>query len=127
MSCRIPQIKRLQSAEVLARIVGWENTPIVPTDISTITYSAFYFREATGVEVAITAYQDVAITPAATYLEETPILDSKWDEDEIGYNFHYILPAALFAERDMYLIRVTFTPVDVSLQPLSAIYYIEVE
>lgn len=127
MSCCTKKINRLQSMELLARIVGWDGSPIVALDIDTIFYDVVQFHEATGEEVAVDSGTLVALTPVADYIHDTLQLNDKWTEDNEGYNFHFIPSSSLFAvSGQVYLVRVTFTPADDDLPPLTAVFYLEV-
>lgn len=128
MSCKNVSTYRLQTLELLARIVGWNNVPIVSTDIVTMTYSAFILRQATGEEIPVSSHQNIALTPILDYISDPVVNDDKWNEDEIGYNFHFVPPSAIFTEAgELYLIRVTMDPVDVDQENLYAVFFIEVE
>lgn len=128
MSCKNVSTYRLQTLELLARIVGWNNVPIVSTDIVTMTYSAFILRQATGEEIPVSSHQNIALTPILDYISDPVVNDDKWNEDEIGYNFHFVPPSAIFTESgELYLIRVTMDPVDVDQENLYAVFFIEVE
>lgn len=124
--CSTHRIKRLQAVELLARIVGWNAAALISTDISEITYSAYIFHEATGEEVE-TTYLNEPLDPVGDFLEDTLLTGEKWTEDSTGYNFHFTPPGAIFDERQVYLIRVTFTPTDVDLEPIQTIFYLEVD
>lgn len=124
MSCS-QKIKRLQTVELLARIVGWANTPIVPGDVTDISWSAFILEEATGDENA-TASVDEPLSPVSDYIFSSLQLDTKWEEDTLGYNFAFVVPGDVFEERgETYLIRATFNLT--SGEPLTAVFLLEVE
>lgn len=125
MGC-VKKINRHQSAEVLGRIVGYNGTPIVPTDISSVSWSAYILEPATGEETVVT--EDVGLTPITDYLEATLLLNSeKWKEDNVGYNFHLAIPGSIFEERGrQHLIRVLFVPMDVDLPELIGVWLYEV-
>lgn len=108
MSCGHTQIPRLQPATLLARITGWSNTPIMSSDVNSVSWSAFRLEEATGEENA-TDYADEPMTPVTDYVFDSLQLGTEWEEDEIGYNFKLLVPGGVFEERgEIYLIRVTF-------------------
>jgi hypothetical protein len=127
MSCCPIYIKKGEFFELLARIVGWTGSPIIQSDVTSISYDAFILREATGEETPVDSFQDVSLT-VADCLENALIINpTKWDEDTIGYNFHFVPDASIFSQRgDLYGIRVTFVLADVDLDPLMAVYLLEV-
>lgn len=115
-----------QTAELLGRIVGIDGAPIVQADIASISYSAYILQIATGEEEELILFSDVAI-PVIGHLEDTLQLNSKWDTDSQGYNFHFVPSPLIFEERgERYLIRVTFVPADVDLPTLVGVWYVDV-
>lgn len=125
MGCCIKKINRLQAVEILGRIIGYAGTPLVPDDISSISWSAYTLEPATGEETVV--LEDVGLTPTSDYLETTLLLNAKWKEDNVGYNFHLNLDGSVFEERGKhYLIRVSFVPMDVDLPELIGVWLYEV-
>jgi hypothetical protein len=128
MSCNIPTTLRLQTLEILARIVNWAGLPIQISDVNAITYSAFILHQATGEETDVAGFQNVSLFPVSAYISNSLIDDVKWDEDDIGYNFHFIPSAGIFTERgQLYGIRVTIDPTNSADPNLLAVFFIEVE
>jgi hypothetical protein len=123
MACTT-KLPRLQTAELLARIIGWNDIPVITSDILSVSYTAFILEEATGEENVVDGYEDVALTPVADYVEPSLLKNTKWTEDAVGYNFHFIPAADIFAERgQLYGIRVTFETTE---EPLVSVFLIEV-
>lgn len=114
MSCGNNKVVKGQTVEVLGRIIGWNGQPIVPSDIASISYSAYILEQATGDENAVDTFQDVELDPVEDFLEETLLLnDVKWHEDSIGYNFHFMPDPGIFTQRgEIYLLRVTLVSID---------------
>lgn len=127
MSCSVRQITVGQPFEILSRIIGWNGNPIVPDDFDLISYSAFILRTATGEEVPVDGYQDIPLTPIEDHVNATLVDDVKWEKDDIGYNFHFMVPGAIFTEPNQtYGIRVTFELVETS-PDLVALFLVEVD
>lgn len=118
------KVPRLQTVELLARIVGWDDVPVITSDILSLSYTAFILEEATGEENIVDGFSNVALTPVSDYVEASLLKNSKWVEDAVGYNFHFIPSADIFSERrQTYGIRVTFETAD---EPLVSVFWIEV-
>lgn len=128
MSCCKNKTNRLSPIEVLARINGWQNTPIMVANVASMKWSAYILEQATGEENEVSGYLDVAMTPISSYVYDVLQTDSKWEEDATGYNFHLEIPGAVFQERgQVYLIRVTFTMVTVGEDSFTGVFLINVE
>lgn len=127
MSCCPVKIKKGEYFELLGRIVGWEGTPILQSDVSTITYSAFILEQATGDEDEVDSFQDLPLVVADVLSDSLIINPDKWKEDSEGYNFHFVAPGDIFTQRgELYGIRITFELTDPDLDPLIAVYLFEV-
>ena len=90
----------------MARVQGVGGTNITQASITSITCKVFDLSGATP----DTAETTPTVT-VATSVFDTLQTDDMWDEDTVGYNFRFTVPAASFSTGDhYYLIEFTFTP-----------------
>jgi hypothetical protein len=82
-----------QDIEPIARVVGLDGEVVVQADISSIALEVYDEDSDTPTTSVLSAVPVVAST-----IFDTLQVDSRWGEDDIGYNFRYaILASALTA------------------------------
>lgn len=78
------------TSELRALVVGWNDEPIKPADLSACTYSLYLVDEIRNTlsEVSAAEFTPEAITPAGIFHAAL----QEWDEDDVGFNFHHVPP-----------------------------------
>lgn len=92
------QVQVLQSADLMARIVDATDTPLQPSDVSSISYTVYLVDSTTEVESPVNGYSSLTIS--ATTCIYTALQHTGWDEDATGYNFKHTVAASALAITD---------------------------
>lgn len=97
-------------ARIQALVVLDDGTPVVQADIDTIEYEVFDVDvdQEDDAEAEFPTTGDGSIEPADCIFDEL----QPWSEDETGFNFSFVVPAACFPGESIYRVDFKFTPVD---------------
>ena len=88
---------------IMARVVGNDGENLTQAGVTGITFQVFKLPSTTATVTG-------TLTVAAVMFD-TLQTDSRWGEDETGYNFRYDVPAATLAEGgEVYQFEVLFNP-----------------
>ncbi len=79
------------SVVLLARVVGADGSPLVPSQITSARYTVELLDEADAdVATPVAAHTAVQVAVAGL-LSETLLIDDTWEVDDLGYNFRHEL------------------------------------
>jgi hypothetical protein len=104
------------SVVLLARVVGADGSPLVPSRVSSACYSVELLDETDAdATTPVTGHTAVPVGISGL-LSETLLIDDAWEVDELGYNFRHELdvsaqPAFAIAGRN-YRIVFELVPAD---------------
>lgn len=99
---------------LLARVLHWDGSVILPADVSSIQYTAYTIGSSGGTRTPIAGHTGQSLV-VADVLFGTLQNDARWTADKIGYNFRHTIDVSTnhIAENagSVILIAVTLTPV----------------
>jgi hypothetical protein len=108
-------VYRHATAALLARVVDIEGTPLVPADVSSLSYTVFQIDPCLPNElVPVDGHTNVALTPGDVLSSELE-LSELWSVDDIGHNFSHVIDVSTdeaFATAGVdYQVRYELVPV----------------
>jgi hypothetical protein len=95
---------------VYKNVPGTGKSPVVQSDLTSITLTVRRFNRVNGGWGGVTATETALAVTVSTSIFNTLQTDSTWWKDTIGYNFAHTIPAAAFPGLGDYIGVYTFTP-----------------